>query len=91
MGSLLLEAAEQRAHSLGLDYVVLHVHDDNASARSFYKQAGFSSVSRDPWWASVLLAMKPRWLMVKRLAAPAPGTPSPATSQAEHRDDACCT
>ena len=66
----MLETAEERAHSLGLSYMVLHVHDDNASALSFYQQAGFSTVSRDPWWASVLLAMKPRLLLCKRVAPP---------------------
>lgn len=46
VGRALLDAAEQRARKMGLQYLSLMVTDDNAPARALYDRAGFVTERR---------------------------------------------
>ena len=64
---MLLEGVEKRGLEWGFHYLVLHVYEDNISARKLYQNSGYLALTTDPKWSSSLLGRRRRILMAKRI------------------------
>lgn len=63
----LLQAAEEQARMWSAGHLTLHVHKDNAAAVELYRGFGYSVVSEDPGWKT-LVGDRVRVLMYKQIA-----------------------
>lgn len=66
MATALLKACDILSVQWSASYLVLRAYEDDLGARTLYRNAGYTVVSRDPPWTSTWIGRKRRVLMIKQ-------------------------